>query len=190
MIMIALTLMFFICSSFFRENFLPIITIRWTKFENFFFWLWKIYTIYPTFKTIVQYVILYVLILFWLTYLWKKKSNAPYIQLNFIFFLGFTLIFLINLVVVVIIIIVKKSWSPQCKILITATLINVLNTIWYVRNQARFNLKTIPWKSVVSMIIVSSSLSGNSTSKTSTISSETSQSSTFSFVIFINLEPR
>lgn len=63
--------------------------------------------------------------------------------------------------------IVDKSWSPQCKILITSSLINVLNTIWYVRNQARFNHKTIPWKSAVSMIIASFSLSGNSTSKTS-----------------------
>jgi len=62
--------------------------------------------------------------------------------------------------------IVDKSWSPQCKILITATLINVLNTIWYVRNQARFNHRMIPWKLAVSMIIASSSLFGNSTSKT------------------------
>jgi len=36
-----------------------------------------------------------------------------------------------------------------------------------VRNQAIFNHKTTPWKSVVSMIVVGSSLSGISTNKTS-----------------------
>jgi len=33
------------------------------------------------------------------------------------------------------------SLSPQCKVVIKATLINLLNTIWFAMNQARFNNK-------------------------------------------------
>jgi len=63
--------------------------------------------------------------------------------------------------------IVDRSWPPQCRTVITIALINLLNTIWYVRNQARFNHTTPDSKSTISMIIVASSLSGYSTNKTS-----------------------
>ncbi|GAU45776.1 hypothetical protein TSUD_24400 [Trifolium subterraneum] len=57
--------------------------------------------------------------------------------------------------------------SPQCKITITAAIINLLNTIWLVRNEARFNNKIIPWKSAISLIIASTALTGNNTCKSS-----------------------
>jgi len=60
-----------------------------------------------------------------------------------------------------------RNWSPQCKVVIVAALINLLNTIWYARNQARFNDKIITWQSAISLIIANTSLSGNNTCKTS-----------------------
>ncbi|GAU38423.1 hypothetical protein TSUD_396030 [Trifolium subterraneum] len=59
------------------------------------------------------------------------------------------------------------SWSPQCKIVVIAALINLLNTIWFARNQARFNNKIITWQSAISMITASTVMTGNNTSKTS-----------------------
>lgn len=44
-----------------------------------------------------------------------------------------------------------RRWTPQCKLAITACLINILNTIWYSRNQARFQDKVIHWKSAVNI---------------------------------------
>jgi hypothetical protein len=58
------------------------------------------------------------------------------------------------------------NWSPQGKVTITVAIINLLNFIWFVRNQARFNNKIISWKSAISMIISNTSLSGNNTKKT------------------------
>ncbi|CAJ2666578.1 unnamed protein product [Trifolium pratense] len=55
----------------------------------------------------------------------------------------------------------ELNWSPKCKITITAAIINLLNTIWLVGNQARFNNKFISWKSAISLIIASNSLTGN-----------------------------
>jgi len=54
-----------------------------------------------------------------------------------------------------------KRWNPQCKLVVTSALINILNAIWYSRNQSRFNEKTIHWKSAISNIISSVSLSCN-----------------------------
>jgi hypothetical protein len=59
------------------------------------------------------------------------------------------------------------NWSPQSKVTLIAALINLLNTIWLVRNQARFNNVIIPWRSAISMIIANTCLSGNSTCKPS-----------------------
>jgi len=60
-----------------------------------------------------------------------------------------------------------QSWSPQCKIVIKAALINLLNIIWYALNQARFNHNCITWISAINMFISSSSLSGNLTVRAS-----------------------
>jgi ribonuclease HI len=51
------------------------------------------------------------------------------------------------------------------KVTITADIINLLNTIWSVRNQARFGNKIITWKSAIFMIIANTLLSGNNTCK-------------------------
>jgi ribonuclease HI len=59
------------------------------------------------------------------------------------------------------------NWSPQSKVTITAAIINLLNTLWLVRNKARFDDICIPWQSAISLIIASTSLSGNITCKTS-----------------------
>jgi ribonuclease HI len=59
------------------------------------------------------------------------------------------------------------NWSPQSKVTITAAIIHLLNTLWFVRNQSRLNNTIIPWQSAISFIIASTSLSGNTTGKTS-----------------------
>ena len=59
------------------------------------------------------------------------------------------------------------SWSPQCKLVVKASIINLLNIIWYARNQIRFNNKSISWRTTLSMIISNTSLSGNQTKKVS-----------------------
>ncbi|PNX68777.1 ribonuclease H, partial [Trifolium pratense] len=62
------------------------------------------------------------------------------------------------------------NWSRQYRVSVTAALINLLNTIWFVRNQVRFNNKLISWKSAIPMIIANTSLSGNITNKVSSSS--------------------
>jgi ribonuclease HI len=57
--------------------------------------------------------------------------------------------------------------SPQSKITLAAAIINLLNTIWFARNQWRFKDKLISWRSAISMIIASSSMTGNNTKKCS-----------------------
>jgi ribonuclease HI len=61
----------------------------------------------------------------------------------------------------------ELNWSLQSKITIIAAIINLLNTIWLARNQLRFNDNLITWRSAISMIIASTSLTGNNTSKSS-----------------------
>jgi ribonuclease HI len=56
---------------------------------------------------------------------------------------------------------VDRNWSPQCKVVIKASLINIFSTIWFVRNQARFNDKLIPWRTAINLVISSVALSGN-----------------------------
>ena len=55
----------------------------------------------------------------------------------------------------------NMSWNPQCKLVITTSLINIINSIWYARNQERFSMKRIPWRSSLSNVIASTCLSGN-----------------------------
>lgn len=60
-------------------------------------------------------------------------------------------------------------WTPQCKIAIAACLVNIINIIWYVRNQVRFQNKIIHWKVAINLIISSTAFSGNHTKKTSAV---------------------
>ena len=55
------------------------------------------------------------------------------------------------------------TWNPQCKTVLTATIINILNAIRFARNQNRFQNKAIHWKSSISSIISNTALSGNHT---------------------------
>jgi hypothetical protein len=57
------------------------------------------------------------------------------------------------------------NWSPQGKVIIIAAIINLINTIWLVRNQARFDNKKTTVSSTISSIIDNKSLSGNHTLK-------------------------
>jgi ribonuclease HI len=59
------------------------------------------------------------------------------------------------------------QWSPQCKITVTAAIVNLLNTIWLARNQVRYNNKLISWRNAISIIIACTTLSGNKTLKAS-----------------------
>ncbi|MCH80548.1 ribonuclease H protein [Trifolium medium] len=59
------------------------------------------------------------------------------------------------------------NWSPQSRVTIIAAIINLINTIWLARNQARFNNNFISWRSAIDMIISNTALSGNNTSKLS-----------------------
>jgi hypothetical protein len=62
----------------------------------------------------------------------------------------------------------ELNWSPQSKTTLAAAIVNLLNTIWFARNQLRFSDKLITWRTAISMIIASTSLTGNNTSKSST----------------------
>jgi hypothetical protein len=46
-------------------------------------------------------------------------------------------------------------------------MINLINCIWYVRNQARFHDNIINWKSAISLIIANTALTGNNSKKVS-----------------------
>jgi hypothetical protein len=57
------------------------------------------------------------------------------------------------------------SWSPQAKVTVIVAIINLLNSIWFVRNQARFHDKIMTWRSALALLISNTSLSGNNTNK-------------------------
>jgi hypothetical protein len=61
--------------------------------------------------------------------------------------------------------ITELNWSAQCRITITAAIINLINTIWQFRNQARFDNFRINLNTAISRIIAGASLSGNNTKK-------------------------
>jgi ribonuclease HI len=56
-----------------------------------------------------------------------------------------------------------RGWSPQCKTVILSALINIINGIWFCRNQVRFNNRKFSFHSVISSIISASYLSGTLT---------------------------
>jgi hypothetical protein len=55
----------------------------------------------------------------------------------------------------------NSRWSPLCNLVVAATIVNCVHFIWYARNQARFNDKKIHWKSIINLISVAVSMSGN-----------------------------
>jgi hypothetical protein len=59
-----------------------------------------------------------------------------------------------------------RSWQPQCKVVILASLVNIISTVWFVRNQCRFNNKFIPWENAIALISANVSLTGNLTKLT------------------------
>jgi hypothetical protein len=56
-----------------------------------------------------------------------------------------------------------RGWSPQCKTVILSALINIINGIWFCRNQVRFNNRKISFHSVITSTISASYLSGTFT---------------------------
>jgi hypothetical protein len=57
------------------------------------------------------------------------------------------------------------NWSPQCKITVTAALVNLINDIWFARNQVRYHNKHISRNSLINLIIANTSLFGNNSKK-------------------------
>jgi len=55
----------------------------------------------------------------------------------------------------------NASWNPQCKIIITATMINIINSIWFAGNQMRFQNKIIHRKSSLATVKSNTALCGN-----------------------------
>lgn len=60
-----------------------------------------------------------------------------------------------------------RGWSPQCKSVIQATIVNIFSTVWYYRNRSRFHDTKPNWKLAINNIIYAVNLSGNNTSKVS-----------------------
>lgn len=60
-----------------------------------------------------------------------------------------------------------RGWSPQCKTVIHATIVNIFSTVWYSRNQCRFQDCKPNWQLAINNIISAVNLSGNNTSKVS-----------------------
>jgi len=63
----------------------------------------------------------------------------------------------------------NRNFTPQCKMVIKASIINIIHSIWYTRNQARFMNKKIHWKSAINTIISIVSLAGNNTKLCSSV---------------------
>jgi ribonuclease HI len=54
-----------------------------------------------------------------------------------------------------------RAWNPQCKLVITYALVNLINAIWFARNQFRFQNKKIHWKSSITSILSNTYFAGN-----------------------------
>lgn len=60
-----------------------------------------------------------------------------------------------------------RRWSPQCKLVVQAGIVNIISSIWYRRNQARFKDKLIHRKLSINNIVSSVCMSGSNTTKVS-----------------------
>jgi hypothetical protein len=60
-----------------------------------------------------------------------------------------------------------RGWFPQCKVVIQASIVNIFSTIWFYRNQSRFQDIKPNWKLAINNIISAVHLSGKNTSKVS-----------------------
>jgi ribonuclease HI len=76
-----------------------------------------------------------------------------------------------------------RGWGPQCKTVISAAVINIINVIWYCRNQSRVNNVKPLFNSARSLIIANVSISGNNTTATATASMRD-----FSILKFFNVK--
>jgi hypothetical protein len=56
----------------------------------------------------------------------------------------------------------NSNWSLFCNLVITVVVVNCVHSIWYARNQVRFNDKKINWKSIINLIIDAVSMLENS----------------------------
>jgi ribonuclease HI len=60
-----------------------------------------------------------------------------------------------------------NNWAAQSKVTLTAAIVNLLNTIWFARNQARFSNTHLSWRNAIARVMASTSLTGSHTLKTS-----------------------
>jgi ribonuclease HI len=56
-----------------------------------------------------------------------------------------------------------RGWNAQRKLVIKATIVNIINMIWLARNNMRFNNKKTTWHSAIALICSNVALSGNKT---------------------------
>lgn len=60
-----------------------------------------------------------------------------------------------------------RGWSPQCKTVIQASIVNIFSIIWFSRNQCRFQDIKPNWQQAINSIKSAVNLSGNNTSNNS-----------------------
>ena len=58
---------------------------------------------------------------------------------------------------------IDRNWSAQCKVVILAAIISCYNTLWFCRNQKRYQDKIINIRTAKNLIISSTNMSGNLT---------------------------
>lgn len=61
----------------------------------------------------------------------------------------------------------NRGWSPQGKIVVQASIANIISKIWYSRNQSRFRDVKPNWRLAINSIIYAVTLSGNNSLKPS-----------------------
>jgi len=47
-----------------------------------------------------------------------------------------------------------NNWSPQCSVVIKSCVMNIFSTIWYFRNQGRFQNKQINWRIAINSFVM------------------------------------
>jgi ribonuclease HI len=80
----------------------------------------------------------------------------------------------------------ESGWSPQCKVTLNAAIINLINIIWFARNQIRYNNNLITATMAIGLIQAGTFLSGNNTRK---VSSNSVKDLLFLKKFDINLHP-
>lgn len=52
----------------------------------------------------------------------------------------------------------NNSWNPQCRVVITAAMINIIKSVWFARKERRFKDKKVYWKTSLATVISNTAL--------------------------------